>query len=70
MNKKSCECCNGSYATGKRYGDYWYDGLNKSLDIKGLCQLCNVSSHWYVPKKKCHYLEEEIHNGNSELQAQ
>lgn len=25
MNTRNCECCLGRYATGKNYGDYWFE---------------------------------------------
>lgn len=55
MNKRYCENCGGIYATGKNYGDFWQEfdiyGEYKDLEKKGLCELCNEKSIWYIGDK-------------------
>lgn len=53
MNIRNCECCHGSYATGRDYGDWWCE-LPLAKETKGLCEFCNPNSKWYVPDKDCH----------------
>ncbi len=50
MNKRNCENCKGSYATGKSYGDYWCELSDPKNETKGLCQFCNKESKWFINK--------------------
>lgn len=51
-NREVCEKCCGTYATGKEYGDYWYQFPLKDKEPKGLCEFCNPNSKWYVNKNE------------------
>lgn len=51
MNKRICENCKATYATGKDYGNYWFELPEENLEIKGLCEFCNPNSKWYVEKE-------------------
>ena len=57
MNKRNCECCKGTYVTGKNYGDFWLE-LSMAEKTKGLCEFCNPTSNWYIKDKYCHKLYE------------
>ena len=69
---KNCECCMGSYKTGKNYSDEWCelpvydrDGI---IPPKGLCEFCNPNCEkWYVPEKKCHALEKVVDISNPQV---
>lgn len=50
MNKRICEQCNGTYATGKDYGSYYSILAEKDLEIKGLCEYCNLKTYEYAVK--------------------
>jgi len=51
--KRNCECCGGSYATGKDYGYYSCelpirDEDGNVVPPKGLCEFCNPNDKvWY-----------------------
>lgn len=50
-----CECCYGSYATGKNYGLFWSVLSGSDLEKKGLCEFCNQNNEtWYVENLPCH----------------
>ena len=54
MNKRICEKCEGIYATGKSYGNWWQQfdlfGIYKHLETKGLCEYCNHQTYEYAVK--------------------
>ena len=53
---KNCECCHGSFASGKEYGNFWCEIPLDNVEFKGLCEFCNPNnSVWYIPNKKCHF---------------
>lgn len=64
-NLKTCTCCGKSYATGKDYGNGWWEF--PSPRVGGLCQFCNPNNKtWFVKELKCHaVLKEEIKKQNN-----
>lgn len=55
---KKCECCGAGFASGKDYGYYWVEIINKELPL-GLCEFCNSNSvNWYIKDKECHKNEQ------------
>jgi hypothetical protein len=71
MNTRNCESCHANYATGKDYGNYWNELPRPDVETKGLCEICNEKSIWYIDKKKCYSLvpnscncgKESVHSG-------
>jgi hypothetical protein len=47
---RNCECCGGTYSTGKEYGDYWCEVSHPDAETKGLCEWCNPSHANYNHK--------------------
>ena len=73
-NKKVCECCSGTYSTGKEYGDYWFQYAEKEVITSGLCQFCNVNNKsWFtslMPQCENHkHVMNLLHGSNHQLTA-
>jgi hypothetical protein len=56
MNYRNCENCKACYSTGKDYGNSWCELPNPDVETKGLCEICNEKSTWYINPEKCYSL--------------